>query len=171
MCRTASVVNRYTALFFLGLIAVSQTFALHADKNETVHITADKSTYNYKTGINVFEGHVKVDQGTTHLTADRLITKNNAEHKIKEAIAYGIHKKAHYWTLPKAEDPVLHGHGKIIKYYPVESNVTLEKDAFIKQGKNSFQGQIIHYNSLSQVITVPGKHKNRSILVYNPDTE
>jgi lipopolysaccharide export system protein LptA len=62
------------------------SLALQTDKHEKVFIAADSTTYNYKTGVNIFEGHVKIDQGTTHITADKLITKTNEQHKIKEAL-------------------------------------------------------------------------------------
>ena len=154
-------------LFFFGLIAC--VFALPEDNHEKVFIVADSSTYNYKKGVNVFEGHVKVDQGTTHITADRLVTKSNSQHKMREAIAYGINALAHYWTLPKVGDPEIHAHAKVIKFYPLDSNATLEQDVVITQGENSFHGQLILYNSKDETIIVPAAKDARSILVYNPD--
>ncbi len=65
-------------------------FGLPQDKKEILHITADITTYDYKKGLNYYEGHVQVDQGTTHLTADRMTTKSSSKHRIQEAIAYGI---------------------------------------------------------------------------------
>lgn len=143
--------------------------ALPTDKHEKVFIVADSTTYNYKTGVNIFEGHVKVDQGTTHILADKLITKSNPQHKIKEATAFGMEHLAHYWTLQKINEPEIHARAKIIKFYPIESNVTLEQDVFVSQGENSFRGQLIHYNSNEQTIIVPATKNGRAVLVYNPD--
>lgn len=156
-------------ILFLNYPVIS--FALPEDDKEKVYIVSDRSNYNYKTGINVFEGNVKVDQGTTHLTADKLITKSNDQHKIKEAIAYGIEKPAHYWTLPKVDDPELHTYALIIKYYPMDSNVIFEKNAVATQGENSFQGQLILYNMKDEIITVPASNNGRAVLVYNPDSK
>ena len=147
------------------------TFALSGDNTEKIYIVADSTLYNYKTGTNTFEGNVKVDQGTTHITADRLITKNNSQHKIQEAIAYGIQQPAHYWTLPKLNDPEMHAHAMIIKFYPIASNVTLEQKVTITQGENSFQGELILYNMQDQTITVPASKEGRAVLVYNPDAK
>lgn len=143
--------------------------ALDSDSLEKVYIVADSTIYNYKTGINTFEGHVKVDQGTTHLTADRLITKNNSQHKIQEVIAYGLHELAHYWTVPKTNDPEVHAHANIIKFYPMNSNTILEQNVTVTQGENSFQGQLIIYNRNDQTITVPASQNGRAVLVYNPE--
>jgi lipopolysaccharide export system protein LptA len=162
------VLNR-VILFILLFSYAIYAEALPEDHLQKVHIVADSGIYNYKTGINIYEGHVKIDQGSTHVTADRLITKNNKQHAIQEAIAYGIHTLAHYWTKPNVIDPEMHARAKIIKFYPIESNVALEHEAFASQGKNTFQGELIHYNSLEQIITVPATESGHAILVYNPD--
>ena len=120
-------------------------YALREDNKEKIHIRADSTIYNYKNGITVFEGNVKVDQGSTHMTADRLITKANEQHKIKETIAYGLHQLAHYWTLPKLGEKEIHAHAKIIKFYPIESNIVLEQNVVVTQGENSFQGELVPY--------------------------
>lgn len=159
-------------LIFVILFSFSYSlfaFALPEDNKEKVYIVADSTIYNYKTGNNIFEGHVKVDQGTTHITADRLVTKNNKQRKIQEAIAYGLQDLAHYWTLPKAGDPEVHAHAKVIKFYPIESNITLEQNVTVTQGENSFQGELILYNRNDQTITVPAAQNGRAVLVYNPN--
>ena len=160
MCRILSA---------LLLAMTTACFALPNDNKEMLHIISDTSNYNYKTSTNEFTGHVVIDQGTTHVTADRVITKSDAQHKIKEAIAYGIHQPAHYWTLPKPGDPEMHAYATVIKFYPIESNVALEQNVTLKQGENSFQGQLIHYNSYDQTIIVPHLKKSQAVLVYNPD--
>lgn len=153
------------AFIFLGQTAK----ALPEDSQEKLMIVSDSSNYNYKTGVNTFEGHVKVDQGTTHIIADRLITKSGSDHKIKEAIAYGLQQTAHYWTTPKLNDPEIHANGRVITYYPLASNVIIKQNALVTQGENSFQGKIIHYNMKDQTIIVPASENGRAVLVYNPD--
>lgn len=145
--------------------------ALPEDKKEKLYIVADSSIYNSKTGINVFEGHVKVDQGSTHITADKLITKSNLEHKIQEAIAYGIEKPAHYWTLPKLGDKEMHANANLIRFFPIDENVTLKDKVVVTQGENSFRGQLIHYNMKEQTITVPASDHAKAVIVYNPDSK
>jgi len=155
--------------FLLMMMCPLHAFALDSDSKEKVNIFADSGIYNSKSGINVYEGHVRIDQGTTHITADRLVTKSNGRNNIQEATAYGLLNLAHYWTLPKEGDPELHAHAKVIKFYPIESNISLEQNANVSQGENSFQGEFIHYNSKDQTITVPASKNGRAVLVYNPD--
>lgn len=144
-------------------------FALPGDRIEKLHIKADTSIYNYKKGINFFEGNVKVDQGSTHVTADRLTTKSNSKHQIEEAIAYGVDKLAHFWTTPKPGQQIINAEAKIIKFYPISLNATLQGNVVVTQGENNFHGQLIHYNMNEQTITVPETRNGRAVLVYNPD--
>src|SRR6186997_230282 len=102
---------------FLLCYAIT-VFALPQDKKEKIYIEADSTIYNYKTRVNLFTGHVKIDQGSTHMTADKLMTKSNLHHQMQEAIAYGLETPAHYWTTPKTGEPEIHAHAKIIKFYP-----------------------------------------------------
>lgn len=162
--------NRQLILALLVLLLHSGiVHALPEDSKEKVYVKADKSTYNLKTHFNVFEGHVKVDQGSTHILADKLTTKSNDQFKIIEAIAYGTAQPAHYWTIPKQGDQELHTYAEIIKFYPIQSNVVFEKNVTLKQGENSFQGQLILYNMRDLTVTVPESNNSRSVLVYNPD--
>lgn len=158
-------------IMVLFLLFALPAFALQEDSNKKIYIVADSTNYNYKTGDTVYEGHVKVDQGTTHITSDRLTTKLNPQHKIKEAIAYGQQNLAHYWTLPKIGEPEMHANAKIIKFYPNESNITLEQEVVVTQGENSFQGQLILYNRNDQTVLVPASNNGRAIMVYNPDSK
>jgi lipopolysaccharide export system protein LptA len=160
--------SKLFVLFFLLFIS-SKMFALESDSKARIFIVADTTSYNYKLGTSLFEGHVTVDQGTTHLIADKLITHNNEQHKIQEVIAYGNNEPAHYWTTPKAGDKPVHATAGIIKFYPLDSNVTLEQNVIIKQGDNSFKGQLIHYNRDQETIIVPATKRGRAVLVYHPE--
>lgn len=143
--------------------------ALKEDRKATLYIAANSFTGNVKTGTKIYEGDVKIDQGTTHIRADRLVTKNNKENEIEEAIAYGYQVPAHFWTTPKIGDPELHAKAKIIKFYPIDFNITMEQDVHVTQGENSFQGELVHYNNNDETILVPKTKNARAIFVYNPD--
>jgi lipopolysaccharide export system protein LptA len=156
-------------LLIIATILASPVFSLSEDSKQPLHIVSDTSIYNYKTGINDFEGHVQVDQGTTHITADKLTTKTNGSRKVQEVVAYGIHDTAHFWTLPKKSKPEMHATANIIKYFPIAGTFALENNAHVTQEKNSFQGQLVLYSMNDQTITVPETTSGRSVLVYNPD--
>ena len=158
--------RRHLLNFLLLLPALS--FALPEDQMQAMHIVAASSHFNYKTGINSYEGDVKIDQGTTHLTADRLITKNDAHHKMEEATAYGIKNPAIYTTTPKIGDDLLRAKANMIKFYPQQSLVHLEGNVVITQAESSFQGPVIIYNMKNQIVTAPALKNGRATILIQP---
>ncbi len=143
--------------------------ALPTDHKEKVRIFANTSTFNYKTGLNIYEGNVKIDQGSTHLTADRVVTQNNKQHKIQEVTAYGITKLAEYTTIPKPGDDVFFAQAKVIKFNPITSMITLEGDVLVKQGNNSFHGAVMTYNMKDQVVAAPASKTGRATIIIDPN--
>jgi len=161
-------------IFFLILSCFYPAISLYAlpsDSAQKIFIKADSGIYNYKTGINIYEGNVVVDQGSTHILADKLITKKNANNVLELATAYGIKKLAHYWTLQKEGDKPMHAYANYIRFYPISSNVTLEENVYVTQGENSFRGKIIYYNNEQQTISVPPTKNARALIVYNPNSK
>lgn len=156
-------------LIALSTLFVVASFALQNDSKERMIILSDTTVYDHKTGITVFEGHVKVTQGSSHLTADRLMTKSGPNHKINEIIAYGTTVPAHFWTLSKENGTPFDATANIIKYFPNNPSVTLEQNVTVSQGKNSFHGGVIHYNRLTETLVVPESNAGRAVLIYNPE--
>lgn len=155
-------------LFAISLFYFQLVNALPEDSQQPLHIVADSSQFNYKTGESLYEGNVKVDQGTTHLAAERLTTHNNNQHKIEEAIAYGFKQPAIYTTTPKMGDPVLQAKATTIKFYPLKSTVILEGNVTVAQGENSFNGPIIIYNIKDQFVTAPASLGGRATIMIKP---
>lgn len=140
-------------------------FALPEDNKQPMHIISDSSLFNYKTGQDIYEGNVKVDQGSSHLTADRLITQKNNQHKIISAIAYGLTSLALYTTIPKKGDAEMRAQAKVITFLPPTSTVILENEVSVAQGENSFHGQHIIYNMKDQVVAAPASKNGRATIV------
>jgi lipopolysaccharide export system protein LptA len=159
----------HSILLITVVMAPLPGWALQQDSKEKIYIVSDSTIYDSKTGFTIFQGHVKVDQGTTHIIADRLTTKTNPQHIVQEVIAYGGQELAHYSTLPKIGDPEIHANAKIIKFYPIDSSLTLEKNVIVTQGENSFHGELILYNRNDQTIIVPASSQGQAVLVYDPD--
>ncbi len=155
--------------FFLLIILSTSTFALPEDRDRPFNIIADSSLFNYKTGIDTYEGHVKVDQGTSHLIADRLVTRKDKQHKMILAIATGTQKPAEYTTIPKIGDSVLNAKARFIKFYPTTSIIILEQNVVVTQKENSFHGPLIIYNMKNQLVTAPPFTNGRATIVIEPE--
>ncbi len=166
MCRIIKI----ALLAFLLACCSTCAFALPSDSDQPVYLAADSITYNYKTGFTVYQGHVTVDQGTTHLTGDKVVTQDNAQHKIDQATAYGNVPLAHYWTIPKPGQQQVDAYAKIIIFYPIDSRVILKQNVTVTQGKNEFHGQLAQYSKKDQTIIVPPTLHSRAVVVYDPSS-
>ena len=155
-------------LLFLLFFFPACLFAFPSDPQQAVHITADSSTFDFKTSDNIYKGNVIITQGTTRLTADRVMTHTNKQ-KIVEATAYGISKPVEYSTLPKPNDAVFYAKAKKIRFYPIKSIVILEGDVIVTQGKNSFQGPILIYNIKDQTVSAPASQTGRATMIIESD--
>jgi lipopolysaccharide export system protein LptA len=153
------------SLLFISSIISIVTFALPDDSKQPMYIVADSTLFNYKTGQDIYIGNVKVDQGTSHLTADRLVTQKNKQHKMISAIAYGINTIATFTTIPKEGDLVMTAIAKKISFYPPTSTVILEDEVTVTQGENNFHGQHIVYNMKDQIVEAPASKNGRATIV------
>ncbi|MHB1947913.1 MAG: lipopolysaccharide transport periplasmic protein LptA [Gammaproteobacteria bacterium] len=174
MCRTHSLqilarIGLTTNLCAFLFLFTNISLALPDDSEQIMHIKADSSAFDYKGGQSTYEGNVKIDQGSSHLTADRVITKNNADHKIEEAIAYGKDKLAEYTTIPKPGDQLFHAKANVIKFYPPKSMIILEGKVIVTQGENSFNGPLIIYNIKDQTVVAPASKGGRATIIIDPN--
>jgi len=161
--------NRNLLILCMSLIFFSTAHALPEDSKQMINVISDSYEFNYKTGTDIYEGHVQVDQGSTHLIADRLVTQKNDQHKMVSAIAYGITKLAEYHTVPKQGDLVLIAKAKVIKYYPGTATIVLQDQVLVTQGENSFHGPYIVYNIKDQTVSAPPSKQGRAHIVIGPN--
>lgn len=160
-------------LFYLialagNLIFISTGFALNQKPSSPLSIEAAQSQYDYKTGKAVFLGNVIIKQDGMTLTADKVITQNNSQHQIQHLFAFGEKNLAHYTQLSQNKNSTLEASARIIRYFPINKLIILEKTANVAQDKNHFSGDIIHYNQAEQSITIPPKSKGSASLIYHP---
>ncbi len=145
-------------------------YALASDQQKPLHIVADSSYFNNSIGKSVFTGNVKITQGTTILTANKVVIYASKKHKVKELIAYGSAKKrAHYITLPKPKQPLFKAQAITIKYFPQKHLAYLLKDAVASQKPNIIKGDIITYNTQTQTVNSSAQQHHRTTIVLYPN--
>lgn len=155
---------------FIGLIALAwhhSTLALSTDEQQPMRIVADTVQIDHETGTNVYHKHVQVDQGTTHLTAELMVTHNNNRDRIQEIIATG--NQAIYRTMVDMKKPELVAIADTIKYYPSENKVLLLGKAKVIQGDNVFTGPVIEYNTKLQTVISQANKLERTSVIINPN--
>lgn len=154
--KLSSILKAAAGLFLCYL--TSSSFALPSDQHKELELQADSSQLNYKSNVQTNTGHVVIDQGTSHLDADKVITYRNKQHKIDKIIAFG--KLAHYHTLLALNTPILYTAANVITYLPLQHLIILQGHALAKRGTNSINGDRLVYNTEQEVLDADSESPN-----------
>lgn len=136
------------------------------DDDFPIEIKSDTADFDEKTGNATHRGHVVVDQGTRHLTADTLIIHRTPEGKLDKMIAYGTPAQFHAYPAPGK--PLLHGKSKTMRYFPYEDKIIFEEDAELTQDQKTIQGALITYFINTQILTSESNSNKRTTVIIEP---
>jgi len=172
-CATGTAVllniSKWIALFALlsSSLLPTKSWALSGDSNLPAQFSADHISHNIKSNITIFTGHVQMDQGSTHLTADKVTAYKDKSGQINKILAEG--KPAHYSTLPDAQQQVMDAYGKTIIYFPLARKAEIIGEAKIIQAPNSYSGAHLVYDMAKQLTTaLPSEDGTSSQLILQP---
>ncbi len=139
-----------TAAFLLLYCALSNPgFALPGDREQAIHISADKALRDEKKGLTVYSGNVVLDQGSLHISADRITVYRIVEEGDK-IVATG--QPARVQQQPNPGEELMRAHADVIEYYKSEDRLRLQSNAQIAQGGSTVKGQTIDYFITRQVV-------------------
>jgi lipopolysaccharide export system protein LptA len=131
----------------LGLLlihaATVPAWALPEDAEQPIHIRADAAELNENTGIAIYRGEVRMDQGTLRVTADTMTIELDNERVVK-ITAEG--QRAHYQQQLKKDESEVLADARTIVYYTQEERVELIGQAYLTQDGNEFTGEVIKYD-------------------------
>ncbi|HDJ86863.1 MAG TPA: lipopolysaccharide transport periplasmic protein LptA [Chromatiales bacterium] len=138
------------AVVAAALCTVQAAPAPPVDRNQPIHLSADRADINEHTGVSVFTGHVVLSQGGMQLWSDTLTVHHDQQDKITRMVAKG--DPARFREQPKAQGRPITGSARRIDYDVRAGIVVLEQDAQLLQGKNRFQGPRIEYDRDQDVV-------------------
>ncbi len=154
----------------LLLLCISTTcFALPDDKLQILQLSADNADISQETRTGTYTHDVMLDQGSTHLRAERAITKVNEANKLIEAMAWGTPQtQAHFWTLTDAKKEPLHAYADTIRYFPEKHLIQLVGNASVTQGKDSFSAPEINFDVVQKHVTSAANNQGRTLIIIHP---
>ncbi|NQX87899.1 MAG: lipopolysaccharide transport periplasmic protein LptA [Halioglobus sp.] len=144
------------------------TQALPDDRDQPIHITADKALRDEVEGFTVYSGNVRLVQGSMELDADKLTIYHNID-LADEIIAEGNPAKMR--QQPEVDEAVVHAHALIITYFKSEDRVNLKTNARIEQEGSVVEGDAIDYFIERQLITAESdvtQEDNKVVVVIPP---
>lgn len=145
--------------------------ALPDDRNQPIHITADKALRDEKKGVTIYSGNVQLVQGTMELEADKLTIFHTSE-DANEIIAEG--RPAKMRQQPELNKGIVNAHADVIHYYRTEDRVHLQTNARIEQDGAVVAGDSIEYQIAKQLITAESDQTqkgNKVVVVIPPNVQ
>jgi len=164
--------NRLFLILSLLLLILNlpiQINALPSDDQALIYVKSDQFHMENLEGLATYTGHVVIDQGTRHLTANTVIIHRNVNGQIDKMTALGDSKNpATFKTLPKPDNQWISGHGLTLYFYPVTHTLEINQAAYLTQSGNSFTGDQIFYNTVTEVVNSPDSQIGQSLMVLQP---
>ncbi len=139
-----------SALLLVLAIFARPTHALTTDSQQPVQIEADFAELDDEEHTTVYVGNVIVDQGSMHMTGDRLRVNFTENKDLKDAYLEG--RPATFKQTPDHDDDV-HGQAMQIEYHAEQSLLNLIEKARVTQGERLFEGHRINYDTKKSIIT------------------
>lgn len=153
----------------VGLCGVLQPVVALQDANQPANFAADHVSFNDINKTTIYAGHVRMDQGATHLIADQVMVYKNQQGQMIKLVASG--KPAHYSTLPDGQQKPLDAYGDRIDYYPLQRLAVITGNGYVTQAANSLNGPRIIYDMVKQTVTsLPsaGVNNQKSLIILQP---
>jgi len=149
----------------LALLAAGGALALPEDREQPIHIQADRAELDDLKGVAQYSGNVVITQGSIKITGDRATITRTEGGTVDVFTAIG--KPATFRQQPAADKEVVDAYGLTIQYFAVKDQVLLIDQARVKQGGSTFAGEKIVYDTARQIVNA-GRANGHNITTARP---
>ncbi|MGW8227944.1 MAG: lipopolysaccharide transport periplasmic protein LptA [Gammaproteobacteria bacterium] len=156
----------------LGLLLISPvSWSLESDRQQPIHIQADRITVDEKQGVSYYEGNVQFTQGSLQVNGDEITVylQGDVLHKI---IVTG--SPATLQQQPEPDQELVHSKAARMEYDAQQQIVTLIDNAQVEQGPNSFAGDFIEYDTRTNKVSARKGEAEDSrvhVIISPPDSQ
>ena len=157
-----------STLSLLLYLAPAATYALPDDRDQPIHITADKAVRDEKKGLTVYSGNVKMTQGSMELESDALTIYHPSE-EAEKFVAQGSPAKMR--QQPEIGEDIVHAQANIIEYFRLEDRVHLQTEARIEQDGSVVDGDTIDYFIAKELIQAQSNANEKVEVVIQPSLQ
>lgn len=139
-------------------------YAHPKDMGQIIYFESDTLSYNNETKLGIYQGHIKLAQGSGILTADYATSYADLDGQVTKIVAIG--NPARYRALIFPNRPKLIATGNTIYYYPQKDWLEAVGNAEIIQGQNHLKGPQINYDFKKKTVGSPiSKEGHTQILI------
>jgi lipopolysaccharide export system protein LptA len=140
--RLRTIAAGAAALALWGALAPRPGLALPDDRNQPIYIQSDRAERDERKGTTVYTGDVEIDQGSLHISADRVTIAMDGD-QVTRIDAIGAPAKMHQKPSPERE-PV-YARATTIQYDVAREILTLIEKAAVTQEGSTVKGERIEY--------------------------
>lgn len=139
----------------LSLVAVllvppPPAHAERADRDQPVHIEADRVSVDDRTRTHVFEGSVVLTQGSLVIRGDKLVVTQGAD-GFQTGVATGSgNRLASFRQKREGSNDYIEGEAERIEYDTRTERAKLFDRAYVKAGGDEVRGHYIEYDALTE---------------------
>jgi len=131
----ATVIGNALSVLAAGLLLVAATVprplsALPDDREQPIYIQSDRAERDERKGTTVYTGDVEIDQGSLHISAER-VTVHDADEQVQNILATGSPAKMR--QKPAQDEEPVYARAKTITYDVSREVLTLEDEASVTQ--------------------------------------
>lgn len=146
--------NGYLICLIIIFCTLSDTVSAQSrNLAQTIYFESDTLSYNSETKLGIYQGHIKLTQGSGVLTADYATSYSDQKGLITKVVAIG--NPARYRALIFPNKPKLIATGNTIYYYPQKDWLEAVGNAEIVQGQNHVKGPQINYDFKKKTVGSP----------------
>ena len=126
-----------------GVLSSLTAVALPDDRDQAIYIQSDRAERDERKGTTVYSGDVEIDQGSLHISAER-VTIRSSDEEVSEIVATGSPAKMH--QKPAADREPVYARARTIQYDVIGEILTLVEKATVTQEGSTVTGeQIVYY--------------------------
>jgi lipopolysaccharide export system protein LptA len=152
-----------TLLLLLSLFAM-QALALPSDRDQPIQIEADKLEIDDSKNISVYEGNVRMQQGSLDIKADRIILHFDTDRNLERLDITGT--PAIFKQLNARKQPIS-GSAQQMEYYEQQSLLEMKGEARFKSENDTLESEAISINTETEAIQAgdpQGKSRVRMLI-------
>jgi lipopolysaccharide export system protein LptA len=150
-------VNPLTLLLFLLPLHCA---ALDSDREQPIEIEADHLEVREQENISIYEGNVKLTQGSLNILSDRLIIHFNDANELTLMEMAG--QPASFRQLDNEQQEML-GEGLEIDYSASKSVLELRRSALFTHAGDLIKSELIRINTVTNAIQAGGKSSDERV--------
>lgn len=138
-----NIIRSRELLALLLCLVPALAAALSSDREQPIHIKADRVSLDERRGVSHYTGNVRLTQGTLTILSDTM-TVYQANRQLQRVVIDG--DPARYTQMPDNAKQPVKARARQMVYRSQQGTLTLEGQAHVEQEGSTFSGQHIVYD-------------------------